>query len=252
MKSFAKIVWAYPLIMIAGQLLPWEYSLAAGIMFTILGLIEPLRVLLLFGFTMLGHLTWFAIFQCLAENIAHKPWLRILGRFGLMGYIILFAAWEYFQPCGHKYLRFGNMRERLKFPLIWRGFNENIWRFVLVFSALCCTAIVFFCLRNNNFSILVYGLLFAVINSMLEEILWRGFVTGRTVDFLGEKQALVITAITFGFYHLSLGFSVWTCLLFAIGGFYMGGCAIQSKGLGASMIMHILVNLVFVSCGIIF
>ncbi len=99
---------------------------------------------------------------------------------------------------------------------------------------------------------MLYGLLFALINSVLEEILWRGFILGRVVDYLGEKQALIVTSFTFGFYHLSLGFSIWICLAFAIGGFYMGGCAIKSKGIGASIIMHIFVNIVFVSLGMIF
>lgn len=251
-RTFNKILWAYPLIVIAAQLLPWEYSLAIGITFVVAGFTKSFRALLLFGFTTLGHLIWFFISQQLATSISNRLLLIILGRFGLLGYIILFVLWERFQPCENRLLQLGNMKEQLKFPLIWRGFDEYVWRFILIFCTLCLAAIVFFCLENNRISIVPYGLLFATINSILEEILWRGFILGRTADFLEEKRALILTSLAFGVYHLSLGFSIWVCLAFAIGGFYMGGCVIKSKGLGASIIMHLFVNMVFVSCDIIF
>jgi membrane protease YdiL (CAAX protease family) len=117
---------------------------------------------------------------------------------------------------------------------------------------LCLAVTVWFCFSGGANGVMLYGFLFAVINAFIEEVLWRGFILGRTADFIGEKQALVITSLAFGFYHLSLGFSIWVCLAFAIGGFYMGGCAIKSKGLAAPIIMHLFVNMVFVSCGMIF
>ena len=98
---------------------------------------------------------------------------------------------------------------------------------------------------------MIYGLLFALINSFLENTLWRGLILGRMVDFVGEKQALVLSSLAFGFYHLSLGFNVWICLIFSFGGFYMGGCAIKSRGLFAPIAMHFFVNLVFIVSGII-
>jgi membrane protease YdiL (CAAX protease family) len=144
------------------------------------------------------------------------------------------------------------MKEQIKFPFIWYGFSDFVWRFILVFCSLCLAVVVFFFSKSVSISIVLFGILFALVNSVLEEILWRGLILGRVVDYLGEKQALIATSIAFGLYHLSLGFSLWICLAFAIGGFYMGGCAVKSKGIGASIIMHIFVNMVFVSSGIIF
>ena len=250
-KQF-KILSIFPLVIIAGQVLPTEYSLAIGTIFAVAGLVKKFRALLLFGFAMLGHLFWIFTSGYFAANIYDRSLLIIVGRFGLIGYIILFVLWRYFQPCDSRYLRLGNLKESLKFPLIWWGFKEYIWRFILIFCISCFAATVFFSIHNNAFSIMLYGFIFALINSLLEGLLWRGLILERVVDFLGEKQALVITSLAFGFYHLSLGFSIWICLVFAIGGFYMGGCAIKSKGLFAPIMMHLFVNMIFVSVGIIF
>ncbi|MDR1940631.1 MAG: hypothetical protein LBQ40_07590 [Clostridiales bacterium] len=52
---------------------------------------------------------------------------------------------------------------------------------------------------------------------------------------------------------MSLGFLLWVCLVFSVGGFYMDGAAITtSKGLLAPIIMHIAVNMIFVFLGVIF
>jgi membrane protease YdiL (CAAX protease family) len=251
-KSDNRIVWAYPLAMIAAQLLPWEFSLALGAFFMIAGLVKSFKALLLFGFTILGHLCWFGVYSYLAANVTSAEWLKIIGRLGLFGYIALFALWGYFQPCSNHYMRLGSAKEQLKFPLIWQGFNEYLWRFTLIFCAICAAVAFFFFRSHLNASIILYGLLFASVNSILEEIIWRGLILGRVVDDIGEKQALMITSIAFGFYHLSLGFPIWICMAFAVGGFYMGGCAIKSKGLGLPILMHFFVNMVFVSLGMIF
>jgi len=239
------------LIVIAAQLLPIWYSFVLGIIFAALGLTKRFRVLLLFGLIILGHLFWFVASQYLTENISNVSLVTVLVRFGLIGYIILFAIWAYFQPC-IGYIKLGHINENIKFPLIWWGFNERIWRFVLIFCSLFFISTIFFYFSGNLFKVITYGLSFAIVNSILEEVLWRGFILGRLVDYIGEKQGLIISSIAFGFYHLSLGFPIWVCLVFAIGGFYIGGIAIKSKGILAPIIMHFFVNMAFVSFGIIF
>lgn len=187
-KSFHRVLWAYPLIMVAAQLLPWEFSLALGVVLIIFGFIKPFRVLLLFGFTVAGHLLWFSVFEYLAAQAVDEPWLSILGRMGLTGYIVLLAAWERLQPCTNRYLRLGAAKETLKFPLIWLGFNEYVWRFLLIFCTLCLALLVIFATRFDSFSMIPYGLLFAFINAVLEEILWRGLI-------LGVRTCKIFTAL---------------------------------------------------------
>lgn len=252
MKLFYVLLWCFPLAVVAMQLLPVEYTLLIGLVFVALGLAKRFRVLLLFGITIFGYLCWLFAVQYLAANIVNAPLLIILNRLSLVGYIILFAIWSRLEPCV-EYLKRGSMKETLKAPLIWWGNNEYIWRFVLIVCILWIVpAVVFTVLYANIIYFLPYALLFAVINSVLEGVIWRGFVLGRVVDYIGEKQGLVVSSIAFGLYHLSLGFSIWICLLFAIGGFYMGGIAIKSKGFLAPTIVHFFVNLALVSFGVIF
>jgi membrane protease YdiL (CAAX protease family) len=65
-------------------------------------------------------------------------------------------------------------------------------------------------------------------------------------------MALIVSSLAFGLYHYSLNFPLFICFAFAIGGFFIGGTAIKSKGLLSPILMHITVNLAFISIGIIF
>jgi len=234
------------------QLLTVEYSLIAGLTFVAVGVTKRFRLLLLFGFTVLGYLCWLITFQYLTLTISNTSLLIVLNRLGLAGYIILFAIWSRIQPC-IGYLKPGNMKETLKAPLIWWGVNEYIWRFVLIACLFWVVPpIVFNFLHGYIFEFMPYALLFATINPFLEGVLWRGFILGRMVDYVGEKQGLIISSIAFGLYHISLGFSIWACLLFAVGGFYMGGLAVKSRGFVAPTILHFFVNVALISFGIIF
>jgi len=246
------LLWCYPLIIIAVQLLPIEFSLVVGLAFIALGLTKRLRVFLLFGLTTFGYLFWLFTVQELTAVMSNTLLLVVLNRLGLVGYIILFAIWVRIEPCT-VYLQKGSMKETLNAPFIWWGNNEYIWRFVIIVCSLWAVpTIIFSFLHGNIIEFMPYALLFAIINPVFEGVVWRGFILGRVVDYTGEKPGLIISSIAFGFYHLSLGFSVWVCLLFAIGGFYMGGLQLKSKGFLAPTIVHFFVNLALVSFGIIF
>ena len=144
------------------------------------------------------------------------------------------------------YLRLGDMRASLKFPFIWWGFKEYVWRFILIFCGMCAVVAAVLFSNFGGSSVILFGVAFAAVNSILEGALWRGLILGRLVDLVGETQGLIISSLAFGFYHISLGFSVLICLIFAVGGFYMGGCAIKSRGLFAPIVMHFFVNMIFV------
>lgn len=252
MKPSNIVLWCFPLVVIAAQLLPTTYAFGMGIAFTAFGLSKRFRVLLLFGLTIFGYLFWYFTAQYLAVSIHNAPLLIVLNRLGLIGYIILFAIWAWVQPCVG-YLRFGSMKETLKAPFTWWGNQERVWRFVLIVCACwMIPTIVFAFLNGNILTFMPYALLFSIMNPILEGVLWRGFILGRIVTYIGEKQGLILSSIAFGVYHLSLGFPIWVCLLFAMGGFFMGGVAIKSKGLFAPIVMHVSANMAMVSLGIIF
>ncbi|MDR1867803.1 MAG: CPBP family intramembrane metalloprotease [Treponema sp.] len=96
------------------------------------------------------------------------------------------------------------------------------------------------------------GLIFSIINAILEELIWRGFLLSRLTDLYSKEISLFTMSLSFCLYHYSLGFSITTCLLFSLGGVYFGGVTLRSKGLLPAIIMHISMNTLFVAVGIIF
>lgn len=176
------------------------------------------------------------------------------SRLSLLGFIIPFLLYAQLNKTTTNYLRKGSFTETICFPLIWRGLKNPIWRFILIGS--CSIIISFqFVIDYSSESIYIflrYGLLFALINSVLEEVLWRGLILSRFVDMLGEKWGLVVVSFGFGMYHYSIGFPWIVCALFSIFGMMLGGIAIRSKGLLPVIVLHFILNLLFVLSGLIF
>lgn len=53
----------------------------------------------------------------------------------------------------------------------------------------------------------LFALLFSLINGVLEEYIWQGILLRQFSNQLGEKCAIVLTSIGFGLQHYSLSFS---------------------------------------------
>ena len=180
-------------------------------------------------------------------------WTVVLSRFALLGYLLPFVIWFLYSPNKPYHFRFGDTRATIKMPCVWYGVKDNVLRVSVVFSALCLVlAVVLFYAKKIDITIMVAGLAFALVNSVLEELLWRGFILSRTIELCGEKLGLVVMSLAFGLYHYPLGFSLPICLVFSLGGIYFGGIAIGSKGLLLGTIMHMSMNVLFVTLGIIF
>ncbi|HEY2495369.1 MAG TPA: CPBP family intramembrane glutamic endopeptidase [Paenibacillus sp.] len=132
--------------------------------------------------------------------------------------------------------------------------KDPMWRFLLVGVVVIISSFipVIHWGREDFLSLLLFGLVFAFINAILEEFLWRGYVLSRFVDGLGEKQGLIIGSIVFGMYHYSLGFPWSICALFAVLGMLLGGIVIRSQGLLPVIILHFIMNVLFVLSGLIF
>lgn len=180
-------------------------------------------------------------------------WAVVLSRFTLLGYLLPFVIWFFLEPHTIYGFCFGNTKSSIRMPCIWYGVKDNVRRVCIIFSMLCLVfAGVFFFAKQISFSVILTGFAFAVINSVLEELLWRGYILGRTIQLCGEKFGLILMSLAFGLYHYPLGFSIPICLLFSLGGIYFGGIAIRSKGLLLGTIMHISMNVLFVTLEIIF
>ena len=233
------------------------YGALALLLISILIVKRGRRALSLLVCMICGYLVWNyavigfdAVFQ---RSFMNADWIVASSRLALIGYILPFVAYQFISKASTNYFRLGDFSAKIKMPFIWYGMNENVARICLVFSVICLvSASFFFFFGSVSINLLIVGIVFAIINSMLEELLWRGFILSRTVDLFGEKIGLVAMALSFGFYHFSLGFSIPICIIFSLGGIFFGGVAIRSKGLILPMIMHIVMNILFVSMGIIF
>lgn len=238
------------------QILPPTIALIGCLILLICAILFPASriIFLIFSFVIIGHLFWLITSEYIVNNLNLSPYLtKTLNRFGLIGYLLLFTIWYWILKPQNRFLRLGDGKAIIRFPLIWKGIKEIEWRFTLIFSLMCLGVTFFFAFSTEQSSqIVLYGILFSLINAILEEFLCRGFILTRLLDISSEKTALIVSALAFGLYHYSLQFPIWACLIFAIGGFYIGGSAIKSKGILSPIIMHVMVNLIFVFSGIIF
>jgi uncharacterized protein len=178
----------------------------------------------------------------------------VLSRFSLLGLIIPYYLFMKFDKPKTNYFSIGRFSNTIHFPFIWRGIKDPIWRFMLIGSVIIILSFSFVIDfgRNDIYQLLLYGVLFAFVNSILEEILWRGLILPRFVDYSGEKLGLIISSIGFGFYHYSIGFPWLICALFSLTGILLGGVTIRSQGLLPVIILHFIMNIAFALAGVIF
>jgi uncharacterized protein len=92
-------------------------------------------------------------------------------------------------------------------------------------------------------SILLFGILFALINATLEEILWRGILLSNLKENISTFYAVVITSIGFGLLHLSIGIPVIVCFLFSFGGLFYAIVVLKTNSIYPSIVFHIVINL---------
>ncbi|MDQ1912251.1 CPBP family intramembrane metalloprotease [Paenibacillus sp. GD4] len=143
----------------------------------------------------------------------------------------------------------------VRVPLIWAGFHDSTVKLFLMI-AIATNIVVFapFLIRNGWTSIQevwLFALLFAVVNAVLEETVWRGALLSRLAGQVGERWAVMITSLGFGLQHYSLGFSWVVCLAFALGGLFFGGVTVRSKSILPSILWHVVINLLMVFSGMI-
>ncbi|WP_019120614.1 CPBP family intramembrane glutamic endopeptidase [Brevibacillus massiliensis] len=89
-----------------------------------------------------------------------------------------------------------------------------------------------------------------IVNSLLEEWFWRGFVLERLLISMPPMRSLLLTSLFFSIYHLILGVCLFgwawgiaiTCLVFAAGTFW-GWLGLRYQSIYASWFSHMLADL---------
>lgn len=215
-------------------------------------------VIFLIGYTMSHFLMEGINAVCDSQGVVNEVRI-IVSRLSVFGYILPFLFLSPRRAFTSELLRVGNFRSSISFPFIWRGKEDPIWRFLVIFAVVMAVGSSLFIysftsdLDSSSLRLLLsYGLLFSLVNSILEEFVWRGIILHQYVRWSGNIYGLIVTSLLFGMSHYALGFSIGVCIAFSVGGFFMGGAALRSKGLVAPILMHIYMNLVFVMTGMIF
>ncbi|WP_236628625.1 CPBP family intramembrane glutamic endopeptidase [Paenibacillus mucilaginosus] len=241
------------------QVLPLGYTAAGAAGLLLLSLFRPHASYRGAAAATAAYMAGYVIYTCLVPLFHALPGDReaviSLSRLSLIGFLVPFYFANRMDPPRVNYLKRGSFRETIYFPFIFSGFlRDPIWRFLLIFAAVTLTAFVWAMdwKQENLGRMLLYALLFAVINAPLEEVLWRGYVLSRFTDRLGETRGLLAMALGFGFYHYSLGFPWSICALFSFFGLLMGGVAVRSRGLLPVILLHFWMNVLFVLGGIVF
>lgn len=82
-----------------------------------------------------------------------------------------------------------------------------------------------------------------IFQPICEEIFFRGFLLEKIVDNIGEKTAILITALLFGLAHLSFG-NFYPALLTGIIGILLAFIVLKTKNINSAIIAHILFNVI--------
>ncbi|MEJ9222613.1 CPBP family intramembrane glutamic endopeptidase [Priestia aryabhattai] len=101
-------------------------------------------------------------------------------------------------------------------------------------------------------SFVIYGIVFSVINAILEELLWRGIMLSHLKSNLSTFYAVFITSIGFGLLHISIGIPVIMSLLFSLGGLFYAFVVLKTKSIYPAIVFHFIINLGMVFNGWIF
>ncbi|QHT47881.1 CPBP family intramembrane metalloprotease [Bacillus sp. SB49] len=101
-------------------------------------------------------------------------------------------------------------------------------------------------------SLLLYGLVFSLLNASLEEFLWRGVLLDYLQKNLSTVHAVIITSIGFGLLHVSIGIPLVFSLLFSFGGLFYAWVVLKTDSIYPAVFFHFLINMGMVLNGWIF
>ncbi|MGG3470497.1 type II CAAX endopeptidase family protein [Neobacillus pocheonensis] len=146
---------------------------------------------------------------------------------------------------------------------IFKKFNHKIFIFcnrpkiklkIIVISCigLCLILILFIVYKDElHGQAIFYILLLSIINSVLEEFLWRGMFLPSLSSFTGNKFAIFVTSVAFGVNTTMYGISPLLIFGFSCLGILLGALTVKSKSIFPSIIVHGFVTTLLFITGVI-
>jgi uncharacterized protein len=99
--------------------------------------------------------------------------------------------------------------------------------------------------------LLLFCILFSVINAVLEEVIWRGILLSGLLRHTSAFYAIAVTSIGFGLLHLAIGISFGLSLLFSLAGVVYGVITWKTGSIYPAILFHFVVNVGMVLSGFI-
>lgn len=237
--------------LIAGSV---EWWLVAGLIILLLGGIYAVYpgtrfVTALF----IGFLISFTLFQLLnawmAETDLQREWRIIFNRLSLL--IIVLGL--YITHLLHKQpISFFNAKPN------WHAYVKLPWAAVPVFRFWLIGLLVniavyipFIVMQGAEAvkSLLLFAFLFALINAVFEEMIWRGPLFSSLLRQTSVSYALIVTSVGFGLLHLAIGIPVAISLLFSIAGLFYGIVVYKTNSIYPAILFHFVLNIGMVLSG---
>lgn len=205
--------------------------------------------------TFIAFLVSFLLYQLLngfVNDLEISRELKVLINRGLL--VIIFLGASFVNLFLNKKITFFNHKPEWSQSISLPFHSIKLSHFMLI--GLIVSGITFlpFILQQDPAfiqSILLFAILFSVINATLEEMIWRGIMLTNLMEHVSVMNALIITSIGFGLLHLVIGIPFMISLLFSFGGLFYGMVVIKSNSIYPAILLHFVVNMGMVLSGFI-
>lgn len=201
----------------------------------------------------IAFLVSFAFFQLVnglvADTAIQEEWRIIFNRFSLS--IILAGLYMthllYRQPVSFFWQK-PNWHAQLKLagrviPIF------HFWITGLVVNAAVYIPLIVLQGAEKVRALLLFALLFSLINAVLEELLWRGPLFSSLLQHTSVPYAFAVTSLGFGLLHLAIGIPLAVSLLFSFAGGFYGLIVYKTNSIYPAILFHFVLNIGMVLSG---
>lgn len=140
------------------------------------------------------------------------------------------------------FLRFPNFKEHI---MMFPRHTLSIRTFLFLGILGSCSVFIpllFDARLELTSGLILFSLFFSLVNATIEELLYRGAMLTFLKDIVSTRYAIVVTGLSFGLLHLTLGISLVFTVLFSIGGLYYAWVVIKSNSIYPTICFHFVIN----------
>lgn len=122
---------------------------------------------------------------------------------------------------------------------------QSFFLFIL-FIQIFVLCYFFFTASHPSLHTIMHFLLFAVINGIMIEVLWRGLLMAKMIQLIGNWPGIIAASLSNVFYYYMHGLPVNYCFLLFFFGMLNGFAAIQTKSLWPPFIWNGMMTLILI------